>query len=120
MKFDSTKKRYTSEEREQYLRLWRQSGLSQSAFCQQFSLSKKSLSTWARKSNLKRLKLLPVQADSAITKNETSGQHVAMSASLPPPLTSVDLVFPSGLRCQVRVTSAKELVNIIQEYERCS
>lgn len=120
MQPNSTRKRYSSGEREQYLRLWRQSGLSQSAFCQQFSLSKKSLSTWARKSNLKRPKLLPVQVDSPTVKNEASGQPVAIPFSLSSPATSVDLFFPSGLRCQVKVTSAKELVDIIQEYERCS
>jgi hypothetical protein len=120
MQTNSTRKCYSSGEREQYLRLWRQSGLSQSAFCQQFSLSKKSLSTWTRKSNLKRPKLLPVQVNGSTDKDEASGQPVAIPFSLPSPATSIDLFFPSGIHCQVKITSPKELIDIVQEYERCS
>jgi transposase-like protein len=116
MQTHSTKQRYTSDEREQYVKLWRKSGLTQSAFCRKFSLSYQNFGNWVRKSHQQPTKLLPVLADNSISHNASSAQSMSATHHV----ATVELVFPSGIRCQFKYNSAKEIISFIQEYERCS
>ncbi len=116
MRTHSTKQRHTNDEREQYVKLWRQSGLTQSAFCRKFSLSYQNFGNWVRKLHQQPPRLLPVQEDKSISQNTLSVQSVSASHAV----ASVDLVFPSGIRCQFKYNSAKEIISLIREYETCS
>ena len=105
MQSDS-KSSYTDAEREQFLRLWRQSGMNQSTFCKQHNISPKTFGNWVRKKPSQAIKMLPVGAEAAI--NTSQSKQVA------------ELVFPSGVRCQINFTDYHDVVNLIKEYEQCS
>lgn len=107
MQTESTIRKYSTGEREQYLRLWRQSKMTQAAFCQQMGLPHEIFVNWIRPAQ-KGIELLPVIAES---KTEIT----PASASF-----TIDLLLPSGIRCQITNASTKEIIGLIQEYERCN
>lgn len=108
MQTESKRHQYTAEEREQYLRLWRQCGMTQSEFCQQIGLPNEIFDKWICKAEQKSIELLPVAAESLIEIKPVS-KFLAM-----------DLLLPSGIRCQINNASVQEVIGFIKEYERCN
>ena len=110
METESVRRQYTADEREQYLRLWRQSGLSQVAFCEQIGISIKTFGKWTSQPSTqpkqKSIQLLPVITEETIAPNSSC--------------STFDLIFPSGIHCQIKNTTVTDIINFIREYERCS
>ena len=106
METESVRGQYTADEREQYLRLWRQSGLSQAVFCEQIGISIKTFGNWVSKPKQKSIQLLPVTTEDTIEPN--------------PSCSAFDLIFPSGIHCHFKNITAKKIIDFIREYERCS
>lgn len=100
-------RQYTAVEREQFLEIWKNSGLKQPEFCQLYGIPPELLNGPMDKKISHRLKLLPVTT-SYTPKSIT-------------PISSVKLTFPSGVSCQFTgCNDMNPIIQLIKGYERCN
>lgn len=78
---------------QQHISAWKDSGLSQAAYCQQHDLKLSTFTYWRNKQNKGRRKLMPV--------------------SIPAPDASVELALPGGIHMQLPASALEQTLPLV-------
>ena len=100
------RKRFSLEARAHYIELWKNSNLTQSAFCDQHQIPEQRFNSWINTDKSRPIKMLPVVAEQSSFTQESLSVHIKL---------------PSGIYCEFSGYSTFEsLIQFIKDYEQCN
>jgi len=99
----NTRQRYSDEEKQILVDLWRRSRQTRAEFCRQNHLNIKTFENWTAQFKSSEVELIPAASEIDLFKKED---------------LDFELRFPSGLRCHLH-TDIFNVARLIGVYEQC-
>lgn len=114
---------YTQSERNDYVRAWKRSKMTCSAFARKADINEKSLWRWIKKiddgSNSKRASTKTSVSASLLPVTDVQLQPAKKMAT--PPQPNIEIVLPSGIRLRfTSMNDATVLASFVRALEPCS